>query len=193
MLKFKAKTFPVKNATLSGAIPDPYWVGEYSPSEPEGVCWMLHVICGSEDQEDGANLTSEVIRMSSKSWKNLEGTSVAWKTPYDEQGDPFGSILADYEDEDIAEGTIVFGKRNGVNYELTWKGICGKPFSLSASVEFTGITVRASEKDSDASILARISEFLEPEEFEIGNLEISTNAYQSGVKMASVRLLPKPD
>lgn len=191
MLKIKNQALVTENAELSAVVPDPYWVDKYSPESSKEMYWMLKIVCRSETSDAQANLSHENIRIASKSWKKLKGTKVIWDAPIDDDEESPASIMRDYEEEELATGTITFGARRKDKYSIEWKCKSKPKFTLATQVQFTGVIVRASQKESAKAVRERISQFLLLEEYEVGKLKLQPHAYQSGTKMANMFLTPR--
>jgi len=199
VLKIKDTLCEIRKAELCAVLPDPYWVEMDKRNGSKDLVWCLDIECVSTDESvmDGFDVTLsyENLGFSEKSWMQLEGQIVQW----DKNENGYG-ILYVFEHEDITQEKIVFGKRNKFNYEIYWTGLCNiywdeeydedLPFELTTEVKFTGVTVRACEKDNDNTIYERIARYLNPNEYEISPIRLKSHKYESGVRIAEVNLKP---
>ena len=94
------------------------------------------------------------------------------------------------------------GQREGRQFQIRWNGLCevhyddvyatDVAFSLAATAEFSHIFVDGSERDTAATLRARLSEHINVDDFDQGPLLPSPHAYESGVGMVSCQFVPRP-
>ncbi|PKL77338.1 MAG: hypothetical protein CVV27_05810 [Candidatus Melainabacteria bacterium HGW-Melainabacteria-1] len=202
VLRMCGQDFKIASATISAGLGDPHWQRVYGSGEDQVLCWSVRVECEDTEFEDTRwkpSADADCFRLPIRSWKELEGTSHGWETPFDEDDEPYGNFYV-FEHADIGAAKLNIGQRRDVSFELRWDGICdifwsdeidqNVPFSIRAWARFDGVRVQASEKESEAEVLARISQWLDLRDFEPGPYELAVFTYQDGVKPADFTLMP---
>lgn len=193
----KDKTFAIKSATLSAAIPDPYWSAKYNPSGDARLFWSLEVICeAGEDDDDGEmwepRIYHEDLHFPIRRWMNVAGQTVEWSKPA-------GGIYV-FEHERISRARLRFLERDGARIRFDWEG-CGDvrwddeygedvPFTASGWAEFTQVIVRGSESDTDETLRTRLAAYFDPGDF-IQQPISPGGRYDSGVRMAHGVFIPR--
>jgi hypothetical protein len=201
-LTLRDKTFALKCAKLSGAIPDPYWSRTYDPSGDARLFWSLDVDAERETAGEmwGPRAYHQNLHFPIRRWMDVAGQVVEWSERYEEvSGEPNGGFYV-MEHGDIPSARLSFLEWNGTIIRFEWEGVCDVfwdaeygedvPFSASGGAEFTGIIVRGSESDTDATLRDRLAEYLEPRDFVQGPLCRDGHCYESGVKMAHAVFTP---
>jgi hypothetical protein len=202
ILRLKDKSFPVKLATLSAVIPDPYWSQKYDPDGYAGLSWSLCIETERDSTNEiwGARAYHETLRYSVRRWIEVAGQVVDWSEPFDaESGEPNGGFYV-FEHADISRGRLAFLERSGARMRFNWEGLCdvffneeyGKdlPFCTFGWATFQGVTVNGNESDTDATLRARLAENLDPDDFIQGAFRCEGTRYVSGVKMARAIFTP---
>ena len=201
-LTVRNKTFALKSAELSAAIPDPYWSRTYNPSSDVRLFWLLDV---EADRETAGEMWAprayhENLHFPIRRWMEVAGQVVEWSERYEEEsGEPNGGFYV-MEHGDIPRARLNFPERNGTLFRFEWEGVCDVfwdedygedvPFSASGWAEFTEVIVRGSEFDTDATVRDRLAEYLEPQDFVQGPLCRDGHCYESGVKSADAVFTP---
>lgn len=201
-LTLRNKTFALKTAKLSAAIPDPYWSRTYNPSGDARLFWSLDVAAERETEGEmwGPRVYHENLHFPIRRWMDVAGQVVEWSERFEEEsGEPNGGFYV-MEHGDISRARLRFPEREGATFRFEWEGACDVfwdeeygqdvPFSASGWVEFTGVIVRGSESDTDATLRDRLAEYLETRDFIQGPLCRDGHSYESGVKMAHAVFSP---
>jgi len=191
----KDKTFAIESATLSAAIPDPYWQAKYDPSGDARLFWSLEVI-GEREEDDEMwepRIYHEDLHFPIRRWMNVTGQVVEWS-------EPSGGIYV-VEHEYISRACLRLSERDGARFRFDWEG-CGDvrwddeygedvPFTTSGWANFTQVVVRGSESDTDETLRARLAAYLEPGDFVQQPISFSGHRYDSGVRMAQGVFIPR--
>ncbi|MEM1222776.1 MAG: hypothetical protein AAGH40_08435 [Verrucomicrobiota bacterium] len=87
-------------------------------------------------------------------------------------------------------------------FKAWWDGLCDihyddtygtdVEFSVSATAEFSHIFVDGSERETAHTLRARLSEHIDVDHLDQGELLSSPHAYESGVGMVSCQFVPRP-
>jgi len=193
----KDKKFAIESATLSAAIPDPYWSAKYNPSGDARLFWSLEVICGTGEDDDGEmwepRIYHEDLHFPIRRWMNVAGQAVEWS-------EPSGGIYV-VEHENISRGCLRLLEREGARFRFDWEG-CGDvrwddeygedvPFTASGWANFTQVVVRGSESDTDETLRTRLAAYLDPGDFVQQPISHSGHRYDSGVGMAQGVFIPR--
>jgi hypothetical protein len=201
-LILKDKTLVLKSAKLSAAIPDPYWSRMYNPAGAARLFWSLDV--QAERETDGdmwrPRAYHDNLHFPIRRWMDVAGQLVEWSARYDEEsGEPNGGFYV-LEHGDISRACLRLLERNGVTFRFEWEGVCDVfwdeeygqdvPFSASGWAEFTGVIVRGSDSDTEATLRGRLAEYLDPRDFAQGPLCREGHRYESGVMMAHAVFTP---
>jgi hypothetical protein len=201
-LALRNKMFNLKSATLSAAIPDPYWSRTYNPQGDARLFWSLEVDADREAEEEmwGPRAYHENLHFSIYRWMEVAGQVVEWSERYDEEsGEPNGGFYV-LEHGDIPRARLSFLERVGTRFRFEWAGVCDVfwdeeygqdvPFSASGWAAFTGVIVRGSESDTHETLRGRLAGYLDPRDFAQGPLCMYGHCYESGVKMARALFTP---
>lgn len=201
-LILRNKTFALKSAELSAAIPDPYWSHMYNPTGDSRLFWSLNVQAEREPEGEmwGPRVYHENLHFPIRRWMDVVGQVIEWSERYEEKsGEPNGGFYV-LEHGDIPAALLRFPERNGIAVRFEWEGICDVfwdddygqdvPFWASGWAEFNRVIVRGSESDTDATFRDRLAEYLDPSDFEQGPLCRDGHCYESGVKMADMVFTP---
>jgi hypothetical protein len=175
--------FPVREATISGYMLNPDWLNKYGKDENPGLEW--EVVVHTEEQaiyEETDEETLAAPRMSwaefsfptMRRWLDLEGKTVQ-SDPADQ--DPRALVAISYFEthEVMPSSTLKFVKRAGNKFQIHWEGTCDPmlgepydkdvPFLIQTEATFKEISVQASQSDTDATTLERLSKYLDPADF----------------------------
>ena len=202
-LTLKDKTFTLKSAKLSAAIPDPYWIRQYNPTGDARLFWSLDVEAEREPSGEmwGPHAYHQNLHFPIRRWLDVAGQVVEWSERYEEEsGEPNGGFYL-VEHGDIPHACLRFLERDGTTFRFEWEGVCDVfwddeygqdvPFSASGWAEFTGVIVRGSESDTDKTLRARLAEYLDRRDFAQGPLRHDGHCYESGVKMVHAEFTPR--
>lgn len=202
-ITLKNRSFEIQSATLSAAVPDPYWCRKYDPTGDPRLFWMLHVRATRETDGEfwEPRVYHENLHFPIRRWMDVVGQTVEWSGPYDdESGQPNGGFYV-LEHGDIARARLCFAERDGARFRFEWEGVCdvfwneeygqNVPFSASGWAEFTGVTVRGNDSDTDQTLSLRLAEYLDTSDFIQGPLCHDGHRYQDGVAMAHVVFAPR--
>ena len=165
----RSKTFAVKSAELSAAIPDPYWSRTYNPKGDPRLFWSLDVEAERETEGEmwRPRVYHENLQFRIRRWLEMAGRVVEWSERYDEEsGEPNGGFYV-VEHGDIPHARLSFFERDGTRFRFEWTGACDVfwdeeynqdvPFSVSGWAEFTGVIVRGSESDTGETLRGRLA------------------------------------
>lgn len=201
-LTLRNKTFALKSAKLSAAIPDPYWSHTYNPNGDARLFWSLDVAAEREPAGEmwGPLVYHENLHFPIRRWVEVAGQLVAWSERCDEEsGEPNGGFYV-LEHGDIPRARLSFFERDCTHFRFEWAGVCDVfwdkeygqdvPFSVEGWAEFTEVIVRGSESDTDETLRSRLAEYLDPRDFTQGPLCMDGHRYESGVKMAHAAFSP---
>jgi hypothetical protein len=172
--------FSVLEATIYGHVADRKGI-------PPGLSWSIEVQTETRpvkvQMEDEDPIEEEIcaeLRLSCefesyamRRWSELEG-----KTVHSDMADnsQFPAAFSYFEThERIPYSTLRFVKRTGNKFQIHWEGKCnpmfGKPydrdvpFLIQTEAAFKEISVQVNRRDTDAMVLARLSEYLDPSDF----------------------------
>lgn len=175
--------FPIREATISGYMLNPDWLNKYGKNENPGLEW--EVVVQTEEQTLYEETDEEIFvdpRISwaefsfptMRRWFDLEGKTVHSDAT---NRDPSAQVAFSYfwTHEAILNSTLKFVKRAGNKFVIHWEGTCDPllgepyhkdvPFLIQTEAAFKEITVQASQSDTDATTLERLSKYLDPADF----------------------------
>lgn len=202
-LFLRDREFAVAKATLSAALPDPYWCDTYNRGQGKRLILGLDVTVEPrifEEELWGPHFYHETLTFPGRDWRSLAGQRFSWDQPWDAETDEANGGVYVWEHADIPRAELVFGQRDGFDFELMWSGVCNVfwdkadfgefvPFSLSAKARFTHVDVQGSAADDAGALRARLGAYLNPEDFSQGDLKEGA-AYQNRVRMLSCKFTP---
>ena len=114
-LILKDRSFALKRAELSAAIPDPYWSRKYNPTGDASLFWSLDVEaeCETDGEMWGPLVYHENLHFPIRRWMEAVGQVVEWSDRSDEEtGEPNGGFYV-VEHGDIPRARLCFVKRDG--------------------------------------------------------------------------------
>jgi hypothetical protein len=200
-ITLRDRTFTIERATLSAAIPDPYWSAKYNPYGDARLFWCLELVGKRrvDDEMWEPLVYHENLHFPIRRWVEVTGQLVEWSTSVDdESGEPNGAFYI-LEHEAISQGKLGFFERDGFRFRFEWDGVCDVfwdeeygqdvPFSAAGWATFTGIVVRGSELDTEKSILNRLAGYLDIRDFMQGPL-VQDGHYNDGVGCAHAEFTP---
>jgi hypothetical protein len=197
-LKLRNLTFPIAEATITATLVDPHWAAKYAPDGDHRLFWSLDVQAAPlkvQREMWEPRIYHETMHFDIRSWKKLEGQSLQWSKSFDERsGEPNGGFYV-FEHGDITRADLRIGARSSTGFVVDWTGRCNVhfdggefgadvPFELNATAVFRQIVVNASEKDDDASVRARLAQYLELADLIQQPLELLRHRYEDGVRIA---------
>jgi hypothetical protein len=197
-LTLKDRVFEIANATLDAYIVDPHWARKYDPHGYAGLAWALTVDAKEQAFDDDfwePRISHEELRLPVRRWTELAGQSVTFDPG---AGDDAGTLYI-FEHGSISRGTLRILERHGLRFRFEWEGAgdvfyddeygADVPFTLHGWATFTNIVVRGSAADTDASIRARLAEYLDPDDFIQHPLQPGIT-YNDGVRSAQATFTP---
>lgn len=171
--------FPVREATLYGHVADRKGI-------PPGLSWSVEVqteeqilkIPAVEESIDdeifaAPRMSCEFEGFLMRRWLELEGKTVHSDTA---AALPFPAAFSYFEEhERIPDSTLKFVKRSGNKFQIYWAGTCHPrlgepyetdvPFLIQTEATFKEMSVHVNRKDTDATTLERLSQYLDPADF----------------------------
>lgn len=172
--------FSLRDATIYGHLAD-------SKGVPPGLSWYLEVQTEKqtvkvrmEDEDPIEEEISAELRLSCefesdpmRRWLELESKTVHSNMA---EGRQFPSGFSYFETHEyIPYSTLKFVKRMGNKFRIHWEGKCNPvfgepyntdvPFLIQTEANFIEISVHVNRRDTDATVLARLSEYLDPSDF----------------------------
>jgi hypothetical protein len=197
-LVLKDRVFEIAEATLTAGIPDPHWSHKYDPGGNAGLAWALTVDAKEQEFDDTVwepRVYHEELYFPVRRWMDVAGQSVTHDADANEEA---GTVYL-FEHEGISRGTLRFFERDGLRFRFEWDGLCDLfweepydqdvPFTIQGWATFTEVMVRGSARDTDASVRARLAEYLDPDDFVQHPLQAGP-PYQDGVRSAHARFTP---
>jgi hypothetical protein len=195
--------FTLKQATLSGSLPDPHWRAKYAPRASLDLFWSLDIQADPlefEGHTAAPRLYHECFYLRVPSWRDLAGKTLEWDSPEDEEtGEPNGGLYV-FSHRPIGDGVLDIGTRDGASFEIEWTGHADVgwneqynkevPFRLGATCTFEGIVASASSLDTIETVRARLGRVISVKDLETGPFTTLPNAYDDGVGRAEVRFRP---
>lgn len=185
-------------------MPDPYWCDTYNNGQGKGLGWSLEISSPQTEVDDdfwAPFITIERAGFPARDWRALEGQDYVWNSPVDEATGEANGTLYVFEHADISKAHLHFGRREGLKYHVRLTGLCDVHYddtygadvalSVSATVEFSSIVVAGSERDTAETLRARLSEHVNIDDFEQGELLVNEHTYDSGVGMTSCEFTPR--
>ena len=202
-LALKNLVFGIAGATLSGAMPDPYWSRKYDRGGDATLRWSLEVDTRGQilnDESWAPHVYHHTLRFPVRHWIHIQGQSVAWNFPFDARtGQPNGGFYV-FEHANISRASLRFIERRGVNFRFSWEGLCdvhwddeyGKdvPFAANGWATFTGIIAYGSEFDTNERLRARLEQYVDADDFTQEPIQFNGHSYEDGVKMAHALFKP---
>jgi hypothetical protein len=174
---------PIQDATINGYMLNPDWLNKHGKDENPGLCW--EVVVQTEEQTIFEETDDETIiapRMSwaefsfptMRRWFDLEGKTVHFDKSDKNPGASAGFSYF-WTHETMPSSTLTFVKRAGGKFEIQWEGTChplleepyykNVPFLIQTEAVFQEIGIQASQSDTDATTLERLSQYLDPADF----------------------------
>lgn len=172
--------FPICEATITGYMINLDWLNKYGKDENPGLCW--EVVVQTEELPELDDLFPQAPRISwgefsfptMRRWFDLEGKTVHSDPANNDQGDPV-AISYFWTHETIPYSTLKFVKRAENKFLIHWEGKCNPnlgepydtdvPFLIETEATFKEISVAATQSDTDATTLERLSKYLDPADF----------------------------
>jgi hypothetical protein len=172
--------FSLRDAAIYGNLAD-------SKGVPPGLSWYLEVQTETqpvkvsmEDEDPIEEEMSADLRLSCefesdpmRRWLELEGKTVHSNMA---EGQQFPAAFSYFETHEyIPYSTLKFVKRTGNKFQIHWEGKCNPvfgepynsdvPFLIQTEATFKEISVHVNPRDTEATVLARLSEYLDPSDF----------------------------
>ncbi len=199
-IALKDRQFDVTAATLTAAIPDPYWSAKYNPTGSTRLTWHLEFAAAPAPGNDmwDVRVYKNNLNFPIRDWKDVAGRTVEWTEYVDEFGERNGSFYL-LQHVDIPRARLRFLERDGIRFRIEWDGICAVywseeyesdlPFSLTGWATFSGVRVLGSETDTEHSLCQRLAQHLDVSGFQQGPV-CRDGQYNSGVGMAHAVFTP---
>jgi hypothetical protein len=199
------QTFSLEQATLEASLADPYLAQMNSLAHrPLPLLWTLSVKARSRAVGEivwAPRLTADHLTPPVRRWIDLVGYARNWDTSKPREDDPAGSIYV-VTHESITRSSLTFVSRTGAQFQVLWHGTCDLfisatyqdtvPFRFSGPVQFAGVRVDASEKDSAQTVRQRLAQRIALDNLRQTALRLSDQRYADGTRMASAQFVPTP-
>lgn len=154
-LFLRDREFAVTKASLSAVLPDPYWCDTYNRGLGKRLILGLDITVEPrifEDERWGPHFYHETLTFPGSDWRALAGQRFSWDQPWDPETDETNGGVYVWEHADIPRAELIFGARDGFEFEVIWSGVCNVfwdtanfgefvPFSIGAKARFTHIDV----------------------------------------------------
>lgn len=195
-------SFALRKATISAWMNDPYWVREFAPDHPLTPKWSLELffeqgVIGEDQYEPHVYYHS--LPLTLRSWLQLAGFACEWNEPMDESGKPKGGFYL-CQHSNVIEGRLGFHGVGGTRFRVEWSGVCemliddsaqsASLFSLTAETEFTGVTLAASDSESESDVQKRFALCFEASDFLRGE-DVWQGSYDSGMGVRQIFFKPR--
>ncbi len=202
-LRLRDRVFVIERATITGYLGDPYWQAKWGGGGSPVPALSLELEA-EEREYDGAfwrpKLYNEELRGVPRNWRELEGRRQAWTSEDDDAAGPPGAMYI-WEHLGLHANELVFGARDGLSFDLSWRGLCdifwnesfGKtvPFEASAMATFDRITLNGCARDDARSFLERFSQQFDPDDFVQGQVVMHRTKYEDGMGIAHCTFMPR--
>ena len=194
--------FALRKATISAWMNDPYWVRSFAPDHSLAPKWSVELFFErgliGEDQYE-PHVYHHSLPLTLRNWQQLAGFACEWNDSTDESGKPKGGFYL-WQHGSIIEGRLNLHRVGGTCFRVEWSGVCEtliddsaqsvSPFSLTAETEFTGVTMAASESESDSEVQERFALCFEVPDFLRGE-NVWQGSYDSGTGVRQVLFKPR--
>ncbi|MEM8984481.1 MAG: hypothetical protein AAGC71_15725 [Pseudomonadota bacterium] len=179
VLNIGSVSLPIASATLTAGLPDPYWCDTYNNGHGKDLRWRLEIRAQETQVDDdywAPVLYVEHLAFPTRDWCQLETQEYVWDQPFDKYtSEPNGGFYV-FEHANIGKGRLRFVGRDGRRFAVRWDGLCDihwnatfgsdVAFSLAAQPTFTHVFVDGSERDTSATLRARLDTFLNVADFD---------------------------
>lgn len=197
------ETFPVKKSSLWASINDPYWCDTFNGGNEKSLQWGIDVH-GDHRVDAGSHRPPHAyhhtMEFEIRRWRELEGEMLEWFDPYDDETDLYNGGFYVQAHGSILEAKLQLHSFEGASIGVTWDGLCERlwdltdespaEFSIDTKVVFKEVLVRGNENDPDGAFRDRLSQFLDPDDFEQQEVHRGSHRYQDGVGMVDCRFTP---
>lgn len=198
---FDGHEYEIVHAEIVAAIPDPYWCNTYNDGKGKSISWSIQFDTESDDDElssDDDELFPPSVELDLQvdvwNWHDLVGYETEWTTSTNPKtNDRYGLVYV-YDHQLITRGRLRITSRTGTTFQVVASGLNeeGQTFRIDAPAEFVGIHVRGSEKDTEDSIHARLTQYVDDANLVAQPFELQ-NEYDSGVKMGTSLYRPSAE
>ena len=196
-LLLRDRVFPIIETSLTGYLADPYWSRKWNRGVVPLPGLAIELKAG-EREFDGdywsPMLYNEELRFPSRNWRDIAGRRLSWSGAGDDGNGPPGALYI-WEHASLQANELVFGARDGTDFDITWRGLYdifwsepygqAVPFSATAKAAFTQIVLNGSEHDNEQSYRARFTEHFDPDDFEQQPIVRPGHCYDDGTPISS--------
>src|SRR5262249_48670053 len=126
-LLLKDRSFKITEATIVGALVDPYWSQTYNGGRDRDLLWDLNIETEErifKDERWAPSVYHNALRLPIRQWMDLSGQMVEWNAPFDEATGEHSGFVYVFGHEDITQATLRFLQRNGCQFHIQWEGTC---------------------------------------------------------------------
>jgi len=204
-LKVRDLSFRIVKATISAGLSDPYWHATYNSGQRFGLNWGLNIETEEKRIDDEIwrpRVYHEALEFPIRHWMELAGQVVKWDVAFDPETNKANGGFYVWEHGEINRALLQFSSRQGLNFPVRWSGDCNiywddeeygedVPFSLETTATFERVRLAGSEADTDETMVQRLSQYLDPDNFTQQPIEMSGHKYEDGVAMAECIFVPK--
>jgi len=190
---FDGHQYRIKKAEIVGSIGDPYWCDTYNEGRGKSITWAICFDTETDDDElPPPHVDFDALQINAKNWCNLVGYRERWSAPINPSTDDRYGLTYMYDHQLITSGDIQIMSRDETRFHIvaTGQNEEGQQFSINALAEFKGISVRGSERDTDAAIRARLKQYIDDTNL-IGTPFTLDYEYDSGIRMGESLYSPK--
>lgn len=198
------QVYSVQKSSLWAAINDPYWCDTFNDGNEKSLYWGID-IHGAPKKEAGSlrppHAYHHTMVFEIKTWKELEGETVEWFDPFDEETQQYNGGFYVQSHGSIVEAKLQLISFDGDQCSVLWDGLCERlwdtsdespaEFAIETTVPFKEVLVRGHDDDDEQSFRDRLAESLNPDDFIQHEVHRGTHRYQDGMGMTDCRFTPK--
>lgn len=192
-LVFDGREYKITKGEIVAALGDPYWCDTYNGGKGKSLGWSIEFETDSNDLDfPSPSVSFDGIQVDIKNWHELVGYQNQWTDAINSETDDRYGLIYVYNHQLISDGRIQIVARDRAKFRIVASGQNeeGQRFTVDGIADFKGIYVHGSEKDSEATIRARLRQYLNDENLTGSPFELD-HKYDSGVKMGRAFYSPK--
>lgn len=178
-LTIRDRAFPIERVTLGAEMQDPCghkntWIGGFVP-KPMLFLELEAAWLDYDGEIWSPILTYDWLPFPSRDWRALANREIRWTEVIDSETGMRNGNMYVFGHHDIYESELVFGDRDGLDFDVSWHGLCDifwdddfgerVPFAATAKARFRDVRLHGCGKEDADAFLERFALYLNPDDF----------------------------
>ena len=192
-ITFDGSAYQLKAASFDAWLTTPSFRSVYGEDERKWIYWSIEIETERRhDSDEHPNLGLDGLVFQVRDWRALEGKELAWSGPVNSETDFRYGMIYFYDHQLVPNGQVRFLGRDGVTFYLDVRAENeeGQEFTYTGPIDFSGITVKGTESDSESTVRDYLEELIDTASLSGGDFELDWK-YEDRIEMGEAVFMPR--